>query len=252
VLKMFTALLEDINLLRDSIATISELIDEGLFKIKKTGIELLASDRAVVAVVDFNLNAKNFKEYNYDSDASFGLNLNDFLQVLRRAKPNDILSIKLDENRIELTFKNDSVRRFTIPIIEIREEIPVGVDKLAFPVQINLKSEILSDGIDDADLVSDSVIFDINKERVIMKAQGDSNSSELKIAKESEGLIKLDGEKEVRARYSLDYLKKMIKARKLSDTVNLFIDSNYPLKLVFSTPEKISMSFILAPRIEEE
>jgi hypothetical protein len=42
---MFEAKLDDVSLLRESIATISELIDETEFRIKKDGIELVASDR---------------------------------------------------------------------------------------------------------------------------------------------------------------------------------------------------------------
>ncbi|MBI4896284.1 MAG: DNA polymerase sliding clamp, partial [Candidatus Aenigmarchaeota archaeon] len=55
----------------------------------------------------------------------------------------------------------------------------------------------------------------------------------------------------VRARYSLDYLKKMIKGRKLSNTASIEMGTDYPMKLEFSVPEKIRLGFILAPRIED-
>lgn len=246
---LFSGVLSEIGMFRDSIATIAELIDEGQFKIRKNGIELLASDRAVVAVVDFNFSAKNFKEYSYKSDINVGVNLSNLLQILRRAKTDDVLEIGVTENSINLVFKGESTRRFTLPLIDIREEIPSGIDKLVFPVQVEMNSEALGDGIDDADLVSDSLVFEISNNTLVMKAEGDSSSSELKL--DAGKQIRIKGEKNVRARYSLDYLKKMIKARKLSDKVILEMESNYPLKLTFSIPEKIVMSFILAPRIEE-
>jgi len=70
---MFNALLENVQLFRDSIATIAELIDETEIKIRKDGIKLLASDRAVVAVADFFFSAENFKEYHYESDVTIGV-----------------------------------------------------------------------------------------------------------------------------------------------------------------------------------
>ena len=54
---MFNVVTNNPKLLKDSIETISQLIDEGSFKIKPTGIELVATDRAMVAVVDFKLNS---------------------------------------------------------------------------------------------------------------------------------------------------------------------------------------------------
>ncbi len=245
---MFKATLEDISSFRDSILTISELIDEAKFKIKKNGIELLAADRAVVAVVDFKFYAKNFKEYNYKSDETIGVNLNSLLQILKRAKSNDIMIMEVDENSLSLTFQSRSKRKFTIPLIEIREEVPSGIEKLSFPSKIEMSSETLADGVDDADLVSDSVVIELDKDKFVMTAQGDSSSSELEIKNGDD--CKIETKEKVRARYSIDYLKKMLKAKKISDRVELALNTNYPLKMTFSS-EKLSMSFILAPRVEE-
>jgi proliferating cell nuclear antigen PCNA len=246
---MFSATLDDISLLRDSVATISELIDEGEFKVRSDGIELLASDRAVVAVVDFRFSAKNFSEYNYESDRSIGINLSSFLQVLRRAKGNEKMRMKLTDSTLELTFANGTRRHFTIPLLELREDVPAGIDKLAFPVNVSMSPDTLGDSIDDADLVSDSMVFEVDSDRMHMAARNDSSSAETHL----EGMdnLKITAEKSVRARYSLDYLKKMIKAKKISDNVSLSMDSNYPLKMEFSCPDKVSITFILAPRIED-
>ena len=60
---VFKAVISDVNLIKDSISTISELIDEGVFKIDKNGLSLIAADRAMVAVVDFKLPATVFDEF---------------------------------------------------------------------------------------------------------------------------------------------------------------------------------------------
>lgn len=246
---MFSATLDDIGLLRDSIATISELIDEGELKVRKDGIELLASDRAVVAVVDFKFSSRNFSEYNYESDRSIGINLNSLLQVLRRAKANEKMRMKLSESTLELTFANGLRRHFTIPLLELREDVPAGIDKLSFPVNVSLSPDTLGDSIDDADLVSDSMVFEVDRDKVHLVARNDSSSAETHL----EGMenLHISAEKPARARYSLDYLKKMIKAKKISNRVSLSMDSNYPLKMEFSCPDKVCITFILAPRIED-
>jgi len=247
---MFSAVLDDVILFRDCIAAISELIDEGLFKIKQDGIRLLAADRAVVAVVDFKFGSENFKEYNYQQDANMGLNLQSLLQVLRRAKSSDVLAMKLEESRLILALKGAGTRKFTLPLLELHEEVPPGIEKLSFPAKVEIMSEVLADGIKDASLVADSVVFEISADRFIMRAEGSASSVELELPKDSDA-VKLITTKEARARYSIEYLEKMIKARRISDVATLAFDTNYPMKLTFSSGERVTMSFILAPRVEE-
>ena len=55
----------------------------------------------------------------------------------------------------------------------------------------------------------------------------------------------------VRARYSLDYLKKIFMARKLSDTAKIAMATDYPMKVQFEVPNKMRLAFVLAPRVEE-
>ena len=44
-------------------------------------------------------------------------------------------------------------------------------------------------------------------------------------------IIKADGEDILKAKYSLEYLKKMITCEKISDKVSLSFNTDYPLKL---------------------
>src|SRR3989344_7552865 len=99
---MFEAKIEDISLLRESIAAIADLIDECEMKIGNEGIELIASDRAVVAVVDFFLTRESFKEYEIDKEVKIGINLVNFLQILKRATSDDTMKLKLEDNKLKI------------------------------------------------------------------------------------------------------------------------------------------------------
>ena len=56
----------------------------------------------------------------------------------------------------------------------------------------------------------------------------------------------------VSAKYSVEYLKKMIQGSKLADKVKIQFNKDYPLKLDYHTIDKVMLSFILAPRVESE
>ena len=250
---MFKAKIDDVTLLRDSIATIAELIDETELTVRKDGIEMVSADRAVVVVVDFAISKDLFSEYSYEEDAKIGLNLLNLLQILKRATPNDTLEAALDGKKLELILRGDSTRKFVLPLRDISKGETPDLKKLeeGFTSSFQINAEILSNGIDDAELVTDSVVFTVRKDNFTMKSESDSTSTQIDLPSGTDALKIIDMGEPVRARYSLDYLKKMIKAKKLAPEATIKLATDYPMKLQFDIPGKIRLGFILAPRVEE-
>ncbi len=247
---MFEAKLEEISLLRDSLAAISELIDETELIIKEKGIEMVSSDRAVVAVIDFVLSRNAFKEYNFDEERKIGINLVNLMQILRRASPDDTMLIRLADNKLHLIIEGtDTTRSFVLPLIDVsKEETPdLGKLEAGFSASLGVDADVLNSGIEDAELITDSIVFTVRKDQLTMKAESDSSSTQLDLA--SFRVININ--EPVRARYSLDYLKKILKARKLAGEASISMATDYPIRIQFEVPNKARLSFILAPRVEE-
>lgn len=250
---MFKAVTKDSRLLRDSVDTISQLIDDGLFKLKKDGIELMASDRAMVSFVDFKLKASYFDEYECDKDRTIGVNLLNFLTVLKRVNSNDKLTLDLNEkeNKLEVALEGDSKRRFAIPLIEISREDMPQIDQLKFGASAEVRADIFEQGINDADIVADSVVIELTPDNLKMSAEGNSSRTELNLEKGNEALSDLNASEKVNSRYSLEYLKKMIKGSRLAEKAKIMLGKDFPLKLEFKG-ENASLAMILAPRVAEE
>jgi len=249
---MFKAILNDIELLKVPLTSIGELIDEGVFRLGKDGISFIAADRAMVAVADFKILANAFEEYKIESEREIGLSITNLLSILKRAKAGDKLALELKDSKLEITLQNSSKRKFSLPLLDItREEIP-PIDQLEFSGSAEINSEVFNAGIEDAEVVSDCVTFEANSEKFLMKAQGDISSAELELEKGNEGLLDLNVKEEIRARYPLDYLKKMAKAAKIADSVLLEWGQDYPMRITFKVTDKLKLIFVVAPRVQEE
>jgi proliferating cell nuclear antigen PCNA len=249
---MFKAVTKNVKLLRDSIDTISQLIDDGLFKVKKEGIELTAADRAMVSFVDFKLKASSFDEYECDKEASIGLNLLNFLTVLKRANSSDRLILNLDEkeSKLEVILEGDSKRKFAIPLIEISREDMPQIDQLKFSASAEIRADIIDQGITDADIIADSVIMELTPSNFRMSAEGNSSKAELNLEKGNEALYSLESKEKFSSRYSLEYLKKMIKGSRISEKTILMLGNDFPLKIEFRG-ENAFLSMVLAPRVTD-
>ena len=249
---MFKAVMSDSGLLKDSISTIGELIDEGVFKVGKNGLGLIAADRAMVAVIDFKLPATIFDKFEVDKEQSIAVNVTNLVSVLKRVGANEKLEMELKDNKLEITMTNASKRKFTVPLLDItQEEIP-PINKLEFTAKAKVKADVLKNGIEDADIVSDSVVFEATKGSFSMRASGDISSAELILEKGNDALLDVNATGVIRARYPLDYLKKMIKAAKLANEINLRWSKDYPMRMDFTSVDKVSLGFVLAPRVSEE
>ncbi|MBW2970907.1 DNA polymerase sliding clamp, partial [Candidatus Woesearchaeota archaeon] len=107
--------------LKDSISIISDLVNEARFKITQDAIERVAMDPANVAMVMFKLLSSAFVEYEVSETVEIAINLGNLKQVLRRCKPADMLSLEMIDNKLKVTFKSNTTRSFSLPIIEIEE-----------------------------------------------------------------------------------------------------------------------------------
>jgi proliferating cell nuclear antigen len=237
--------------IKDSISIISELVNEARFKITSQAIELVAMDPANVAMVVFKLLSSSFVEYNVDKDTEFAINLNNFKQILKRASANDVVTLELEGNKLKITLKSNSIRTFSLPIIELDEK-EQKVPELSFPVEIKMKSEMLTNAIEDVDIIGDSVSFVAEDKKFKIMAEGDLSDATIEISEGDDINIKADMNAKVKAKYSVEYLKKMISGAKIAEHVIIYFNKDYPLRLDYSTIDKVSLSFILAPRVEND
>lgn len=238
--------------LKESISIISDLVNEARFKITPNAIELVAMDPANVAMVVFKLLSSSFTEYDVKKDTEIAINLSNLKQVLRRASPKDILTIELDaDNRLKIQLKSTTIRTFNLPTIEL-EEKEQKVPDLKFPITIKTSSTILNEAIADVDVVGESVAFIAEPKKFTLIAEGDLNQAKIEIKEDDNTKVSTSSDEKVKAKYSIEYLKKMINGSKLSDDVIIQFNKDYPLKLEYKTVDKVMLSFILAPRVEND
>ncbi len=232
--------LENHGLLSNAIGIISELVNEVKFKLNKEGLEVIAIDPANVALIVFKLPVSVFSQYDVKTEKVLGINLEDLKKVLRRGAGK--LKAESKENKLHLEFSGERKKGFVLSLINIDEE-EREVPELDFGVGFEVGAEVLADAIEDAGSVSDSVDFIAAGGSFSLNSESSLHSANIDIAK-------IASKENAQARYSLEYLQKMVKAAKLADKVSVQFGKDYPLKLDYSGD--VQMSFILAPRVEKD
>ncbi len=237
---------------KDSIAIISELVSEAKFKVNNNGLELVAMDPANVAMVVFKMLSSCFTKCEVSDQEELAINLNNLKQILRRAKSDDTLTLETTEDsKLKIQMKSNTVRSFSIPTLDI-EENEQKVPELTFPITVEMDSSLLAESIEDVSVVAESVTFLGEKDKISIKAEGDLSNAFIEIKADENTFIKTDSEDKFKAKFSLEYFKKMINGGKLSNKVTLYFNTDYPLKLEYKLVDRLVLSFILAPRVDND
>jgi proliferating cell nuclear antigen len=238
---------------KDSISIVSELVSEAKFKATKNGLKLVAMDPANVAMVNFELLSSCFTEYEVaGEEEEVAINLANLKQILRRTKGEDILTLETTEdNKLKIEMKSNSTRSFSIPTLEIDDK-EQKVPDLSFPVVVEMDSTTLTEAIEDVSVVAESVTFLGSKELLCVKAEGDLSKAFIEIKNDETTKIKAETDEKYKAKYSLEYLKKMISGSKLSAKTTLYFNTDYPMKLEYKVTDRVLLSFILAPRVDND
>lgn len=237
------------RLLKDSISIISELVTETRIRVLKDYIELVAMDPANVAMVIFRMPSSCFAEYEVKEDTVIAINLNNLKQVLRRVKPSDVLILEKADNKLKVTMKDKNVRTFFLPLIDL-EERQQKIPQLTSKAHVEFSGSTLNDAIDDMDIVGESVTFLVQKDKLVVSASGDLTKAEVVISEDKD--VKITAESDQKSKYSIEYLKKMMQGSKLAGKAVLKLSNDYPLTLEYKETDKLSLTFILAPRVDND
>ncbi len=245
--------LAESRLLKEPINIISELVSEVNIKVDKNKVELIAMDPANVVMVVFKLLCNAFVEYEVKNEKIISLSLDNLNQVFRRIKPSDTLILELDEekNRLKIKLRGNTHRTFNLSLLHL-EDREHKIPELEFPLKIETNSVIFENAIEDASIVSDSVAFIVDKNKFTVKSQGNISDANIELSTDEETDISVEGNDKLSAKYSVEYLKKIIKGGKLADRVKIQFNKDYPLKVEYNLIDKLGLTFILAPRVSND
>ncbi|MBR9681516.1 MAG: proliferating cell nuclear antigen (pcna) [Candidatus Altiarchaeota archaeon] len=247
---MFEARLKNPMVLVNPIRAIYELVKDDIsIHLSDEGLIMRAMDPANVAMIIFKLKKSAFEKYELKSETYIGVNMERLFRILKRSKSNVPLDIKIEDGKMTLVYGTKSIRRFTTPLLSL-ESGPRPEPSLKFTANFEIDPRELKQAIEDSEIISDAVVFIANPDELMLVAQGDFGSVET-IMKEGDGILKIDVEENAKSKYSLEYLKKMMKGLKVGGNAKLMLKTDFPMKLEFKG-EEAELSFILAPRIDVE
>lgn len=240
------AKIDNPRIFSDVISIISELVNEVKIKVNSEGMSLVAIDPANVAMVIFKLPASAFSQLEVQEE-EIGISLDSFKAILKRASFQSSLVLKTEDNTLRIEIIDRIKREFTLTLIDLeKKDKPIPL--LEFASKVEMNSIDFLEAIEDCSIVADSCSFEAKPDKFSISSKGSLNSANLSYSSDE---VRIESPSTSKSKYSLEYLQKMMKATKITDTTCIYLSNDYPLRLEFKN-QVAELSFILAPRVESE
>jgi hypothetical protein len=147
---------------------------------------------------------------------------------------------------MDFTLMSSIERQFQCMLLEPQVGVLPTID-VEYPVFIEMDVSVFKQGIGDAAIVANSVLFEIDPEEMVISAEGDTERARIRIPKDSESIKKFIVKEKCSAKFNLGYLISFLHSSYISDRVHIYMgDKNLPLRIDFPV-EGLRLTFYLAP-----
>lgn len=249
-------------------SAIMTIIDEALFDAGPQGITFRSMDPSHIALIDINWPSSAFEKYHCDSTIKFGVRIDEFSKIIKRANTNDSIEIGVVSDNSSLTIKTTDggyLRDYKMRLIEStgnRSPLPQMIFDSKIVIGIATLDKILSDvGAISEKITIDSSGISTNKKTVIFS--GDSDRGEARVTMDVDDddnnkskvelLEEITVKENSKSTYNIDFISKIIRAigHQSSNLVTMEYSSNKPLRLEFLLSGVVKLQFYLAPRVQD-
>jgi len=239
------------DVFKEAIDVIAALVTECRLHIGPEGINTRAVDTANVAMISLTLSSGAFTSYDA-TETEIGLDINKMKNIVGMMGKDEILSLELpdDGHKMEMAFGGYKYSIALLDVNTVRKD--PNLPSIDLPGKAVISGSDLNSSIKAASLVSDKIAFGINPEipAFFMEADGDTDHINLELEKDQ---LESITPAEAKSLFSLDYLRDMGKVMSRSDSVEIDIGIDHPVKFGFGIAKgNGKVEFLLAPRIETD
>ena len=231
------------------ISAVSTLVEEATFEATVEGISFRGMDPSHVALIDINWPNTAFERFECDGDIKFGVRIDEFSKLIKRADKNNAIEISItDDNMLLVTIGKN--KKYKMRLIESSAS-DTPLPKIPYDSKITLSASTFDKILGDVQVVSDYLTINSSKSQAEFSGKGDSGEVNIVLGKNKEELTELEVKADSSGTYSLEYLNPIVKAVGATvEEITSEFSTSKPLRIEFKVANLGRIHFYLAPRVE--
>ena len=235
--------------LKAIISAVSTLVEEATFTATAEGITFRGMDPSHVALIDISWPNSAFEKYECDDEVKFGVRIDEFSKMIKRADKKDSIEISISDQNMMLVSvgKNKKYKMRLIESAATDTQLP----KIPYDCKLSMASSKFDKMLGDVQVVSDYLTIKATDSKVEFSGKGDSGEVTIDLDKSEDGVEEISSKEDSVGSYSLEYLNPIVKAvGPNAGVITCEFSSSKPLRVEFKVANIGRIHFYLAPRVE--
>jgi proliferating cell nuclear antigen len=230
------------------LSAISTLVEEATFEATSEGITFRGMDPSHVALIDISWPNSAFEKYESDGDIKFGVRIDEFSKLIKRAEKSEPIEISISESMLLISIGKN--KQYKMRLIE-SSATDTPLPKIPYDTKIELGTTMFDKILGDVQVVSDYLTIKATATKAEFSGKGDSGEVLISLQKQQNELSEITVKEESTGTYSLEYLNPIVKAvGTASGSIICEYSSAKPLRIEFKVANMGRIHFYLAPRVE--
>lgn len=227
----------------------------------ESGLKIMEIDATQSVLVHLKLDADKFQSYKCTKRMIIGISIINLFKLIKTITTNDVLQLFIsenDENILNISIENNEKNyntKYQLNLLEIDYNEYECPDK-NFDCQIILPSQCLQKICRDMGYLSDIVEVQVINNNLIFKCEGDFAKQETifkenKNIKDNDNIVFKDTNKSdliIQGYYSLKHLISFTKCTNLCQSLEVYINNNYPLIIIYDIGNMGKLTLCLSPK----
>lgn len=233
--------------LKTCFEVLKDILNDVNINFTKDGVNITALDNAKVALINMNLQASKFEEYECDQPVTAGVNISNFFKILKIITSNDILSISVtDKEFMKIVIENDAKNSrsvFELSLLWINDDT-LEIPKIVPDCTTLLPSVDFQRVCRDMANIGDYVTIHRKKNMLEIACKGDFANQVTSIDTEQS-----DFDGSIGNKYSLKFINMFTKATNMCSNMKIQQKNpteRMPVNFVYDVANLGSVEFFLA------
>lgn len=243
------------NAIRIMCDVLKETLNDVNFVFDQSGLQVMAMDGSHVAFVYLQLHADRFETYYCKDKLHVGLNMMHLFKLIKTVTNSDTITLFIEDTRVhELGIQIENADKNSITVFHLKmldiDENEMRIPEMVLDSVITMPSNDFQRMCRDMLNISDAIHITSCSETLKLSCDGDFARQETVIGKTTHGLSFSKHVENVEGTYSLKYINLFTKATNLSNTLDIFFKTSYPLMLKYDVANLGEIMFCLAPKVD--
>lgn len=218
-------------------------------------------DTACVIIFEIVLPKAWFTTYTLkEGTMNLGINTTILYKVLNARDKSQTIQLKSEEDKLHIEFvnpedasnKNIFNKHFEIPLLDVQTEL-MEIPELDHQAEFSMPAVTFANLINQLKNFGDTMRVICSEETISLESFSvDLGKMSVDVSIDDLDEFAIEEGKEMELRFSLKYLHDICLYQKLSRNIAIGISENTPLKASYELDDGASMSFFLAPKMDDD